>query len=420
MRIAFFIDVFPRISNVFILNQITGLLDRGHEVDIFARGVGDFEHAHEDVARYRLQERMTHLPIPQSWPRRLATAARLIAQPSAWNRATLDAFDTRRHGRNALSLVQLYTALSFMRQPRYDAIHCQFGKLGPPLLPLIAARGMQEPLVTSFRGADLTRLPGQRPGVYEELFEAGDLFLPVSDSFRKRLIDSGCPAERVVVHHSGITVGRFPFEERHAKPGQTTKLLFIGRLTEKKGVDYALAAVAEVLATGRQVEFTIVGDGEDRERLESLVRRLGVEQAVEMVGRQTQDQVIDRLRSSHLLIAPSVTAGDGDQEGIPNVLKEAMATGIPVLATRHSGIPELVEDGESGYLVPERDSAALAEKLVKLIDRPDLWPSLGRAGRAKVEAEFDSRKLNDELVDLYRSVGERRALSAAPAQALAP
>ncbi|MEX2541110.1 MAG: glycosyltransferase [Trueperaceae bacterium] len=406
MRIAMFTDVFPRLSNTFILNQITGLLDRGHQVDIFARARGDFEHAHDEVARYRLADRMRHIPIPQGRRERLTTAIRHLAHRSAWNRGTLNAFNPRLHRDEALSLVQLYTALSFMPQRRYDVVHCQFGKLGPTLLPLIAARGYREPLVTSFRGADLTRLATLHPGIYRELFRRGNLFLPVSASFRERLIDLGCPAERIVVHHSGVMVERFPFAERRVAAGEQTRLLFIGRLTEKKGLVYALEAVAEVLASGRRLELTVIGDGEQRAELHRHAQRLGIEESVVMAGRQTQAQVICQLQRSHLLVAPSVTASDGDQEGIPNVLKEAMATGIPVLATRHSGIPELVDHGVNGFLVPERDAGALAERLAHLIDNSESWPALGRAGRAKVEAEFDSGALNDELVRLYRGVGE--------------
>lgn len=407
MRIAFFIDVFPRLSNTFILNQITGLLERGHEVDIFARSTGDFDHAHEDVARFCLRERMHHFVVPRNHMHRLQNAVRLLVKHRAWHPVMFQALDVRRHGRDAVSLVQLHTMLSFMVRRDYDIVHSQFGKLGPLLLPLRYAGILSAKLVTSFRGADLTRQLLKNPKIYEELFVQGDMFLPVSRTFASRLVEAGCNPDKVAVHHSGIIVDRFPFEERRLDPGEPARLLFVGRLTEKKGLRYALDALARVVSDGMNVNFTIVGDGEERGRIEQQIERLGLQSRVFLLGKKDQKEVVAQLQRSHLLIAPSLTAADGDQEGIPNVLKEAMATGIPVLATRHSGIPELVDDGVSGYLVEERNAEELAAGLRRLLEAADRWPSMGRAGRAKVEAEFDSGRLNDELVTLYRGLLEQ-------------
>jgi colanic acid/amylovoran biosynthesis glycosyltransferase len=137
-----------------------------------------------------------------------------------------------------------------------------------------------------------------------------------------------------------------------------------------------------------------------------MVETLRVGDRVQFLGSKTREEVAELLAAAHLLLAPSVTAADGDQEGIPNTLKEAMAAGLPVVSTLHSGIPELVEDGRSGFLVPERDSEALADRVGWLVDRPDSWPDMGRAGRSRVEAEYDIAKLSIRLVELYQSVLE--------------
>jgi len=110
------------------------------------------------------------------------------------------------------------------------------------------------------------------------------------------------------------------------------------------------------------------------------------------------------LAEAHILMAPSVTAADGDEEGIPNTLKEAMAMGIPVISTLHAGIPELVADGISGFLVPERDAAALADRLRRLVDHPETWAAMGRAGRVRIDSDFDIDRLNDQLLDLYKGM----------------
>jgi colanic acid/amylovoran biosynthesis glycosyltransferase len=121
-------------------------------------------------------------------------------------------------------------------------------------------------------------------------------------------------------------------------------------------------------------------------------------------GRQGQEAVREGLAQADVLVAASVTAADGDEEGIPNVLKEAMASGMPVVGTRHAGIPELVEDGISGWLVPERDVAALAAALARLAAEPERWASMGRAGRAKVEREYDIHRLNDRFAGMLETL----------------
>jgi colanic acid/amylovoran biosynthesis glycosyltransferase len=404
LRIAFVTDVFPRLSNTFINNQLIGLLDRGHEVDIFARSVRDIDRLDERLRIYRLERRLRHLSVPRSPVARVAGAAVRLLDVRSWDRATIDAFNVGRHGRDAVNLTQLYTVLSFLARDRYDVIHSQFGKLGPPLLSLLESPRIAAPLVVSFRGADLSSSLARAPRRYDRLWRSGSLFLPVSRYFRQRLEDLGAPPERIAVLHSGIETGLFQFAARSRLPGEPTRLLFVGRLTEKKGIEPALRATAQALAAGHELELTVVGDGE----LETSAKRLGVELGlggrVHWLGALQHRQVAAALARAHLLIAPCVTARSGDQEGIPNVLKEAMASGLPVLSTLHSGIPELVEDGVSGFLVPERDLPALTGRLIDLIERPDEWPRMGRAGRAKVEHEFDNEAINDRLVELYRDL----------------
>ena len=147
--------------------------------------------------------------------------------------------------------------------------------------------------------------------------------------------------------------------------------------------------------------YHVIGDGPLHDELRGLIERLGITAHVQLHGAKSNDDVLLLLDSADVLLAPSVTATNGEAEGIPNAVKEAMATGLPVIATRHSGIPELVEDGVSGYLVPERDAAALAERLTYLNEHSELWRDMGRRGREKIEREFDTRSLNDTLVKLY-------------------
>ena len=410
LRVAFLIPVFPEIHNTFILNQITGLIDRGVDVHLYPLAVGSYQHAHAEVGEYRLRERDKHLPVPGPHSKRLVTVAKELLDPVSWNAGVFDALNPLR-GRVTWSLLPAYTALSFARNRDYDILHAQFGHTAPAAQRLIDKGAVRAKLVVSFRGADTTSHLPRNPAAYRPVFEKGALFLPVSLDLRERLVAAGSPPAKTMVHRSGVDLRRFEFAPRARAAAERTELLFVGRFVEKKGVAVALEAFALALgalpsgpAGERPARLTLVGSGKLEGQLRSKAAQLGVADAVRFSGPLDADGVAEQMRAAHLLLAPSVTAANGDKEGVPNVIKEAMASGMPVLATRHGGIPELVEDGLSGYLVAEHDVENLAARLLELVNSPDIWTTMGQAGRAKVEAEFDSDKLNDLLLERYLAV----------------
>jgi colanic acid/amylovoran biosynthesis glycosyltransferase len=151
------------------------------------------------------------------------------------------------------------------------------------------------------------------------------------------------------------------------------------------------------------VQFEVFGDGPLRGSLEALISELDLCDRVTLHGFATQPEVIRAIQRSHIFILPSVTASDGDEEGTPTAIIEAMASGLPVVSTQHSGIPEQVEDGVSGFLVPERDASALANALKELLQKPAGWSTMVSAARRRAEHSFDSRALARDLLTLYRS-----------------
>ena len=210
----------------------------------------------------------------------------------------------------------------------------------------------------------------------------------------------GCEEGKIIVHRMGIDVEKFEFSERR-KTG-TIKILSVGRLVEKKGHEYAIKALAKVVnKNGKNIIYRIVGDGPLKDKLMSLAEELRIEDCVEFMGNVEDEELLKLYKESHIFILPSVTASDGDQEGIPVVLMEAQAMGLPVISTYHSGIPEVVIDGKSGFLVPEKDVDALAEKMEFLVEHPELWSEMGWYGREFVEKHYDIRKLNKRLVEIY-------------------
>jgi colanic acid/amylovoran biosynthesis glycosyltransferase len=412
MSIAFIVWGFPILSETFILNQITGLIDRGHNVDIYALdGRSASTKVHPDVHKYNLLQRTTYAPkIPANYAERamkgLLLTAHLPKDPSVFLRS----LNVMRGGMQSVSLRLLYTAVPLLGRGRYDIVHCQFGTTGLQGQLLRSIGALNGRLVVTFRGLDISQHVKQfGHTVYNELFAGGDFFLTNCEYFRRRLIELGCEEQKLLVHASGIDCRRFAFAARCPQPDGSIRLVTVGRLVEKKGIEYSIRAVAKVVAIHSNITYHVIGEGPLRSDLEQLVHRLGVNHVVKLLGPKDQQEIIEILNNSHISIAPSVTAQDGDQDAPVNTLKEAMAMGLPVIATRHGGIPELVEDGVSGFLVPDRDADAIAERLRYLIEHPEVWPRMGQAGRSYVESHYDIEKLNNELVDIYeRLLGEPR------------
>lgn len=407
MRIAYFLSEFPAVSQPFVLNQITGMIDRGHEVTIFAPRYTPVEKLHKIILDYRLDKVAVYYhDYPKNHLKRFLLALRLTASSGLWRRPrlVLRTFNLFAHGRDSASLRLLIAAARVFRVVPFDIIHCQFGTLAPLADTLREIGVIQGRLLTSIRGFDVTKHIKNRPGFYSGVFARGDLFLPVSRSMRQRLVDLGCDASRIVILHSGIDLAQFEFRPPRRNDYEVARIVSVGRLVEKKGFEYSIRAVAKLIGDGHKLVYTIIGDGDLRPRIEQLIRHLRVEKQVSLAGWQTHDEVVKAFVGAQLFVAPSVTGSDDDQEGIPNVLKEAMAIGVPVVATRHSGIPELIEHGVSGYLAPEKDVDQLADGMQRILNHHEDTDSMTRRAREKILREFDNDKLNNQLELIYQQV----------------
>ncbi|MGV2829976.1 glycosyltransferase [Myxosarcina sp. GI1(2024)] len=406
MRIAFLVgEVFPNLSKTFIINQITGLIDRGYEVDMYA-GIPDLQQKiHPDVVKYQLEDRIYYDRIPKNKFSRLLKTPRVLLT-NLWQhpQVILSSLNGIRYGRAATSLMLLHQVIVHLNKHPYDIVHCHFGYEGLKSLPLRDLGLLSGKLIVSFHGVDMTRyLQEQGDRIYDRLFEQGNLFLPISNHWKRKLIELGCPETKIQVHHMGIDGNSFSYVARQAQSDRL-RLVSVCRLVEKKGIEYAIRAVARCIANGHAIEYQIVGDGELSDRLQQLCRELKIEDAVSFRGSQTKSDVVAILNGSDVLLAPSVTARDGDCEGIPVSLMEAMATGLPVVSTWHSGIPELVEDGISGFLVAERDVEGLAAKIEYLCQHPEARSQLGITGAKQVREHYNIHKLNDRLVEIYEEL----------------
>lgn len=274
-------------------------------------------------------------------------------------------------------------------------IHAQFGLYGAEIADL--AHNLQIPLITHFRGQDAYQL-ARRFFIrlaYKNLFKKGSLFLTVSEHLKNHLIKLGCSARKIKVYYGGIDLAQFKFKKRNFKIKKEYKVLMCGRLVEKKGYGLGLKALADL-----PVQINIVGDGPDKEKLKKIARGL----KVKFLGSLPYPEIKKYLANSDFLLAPYQTSKNGDSEGIPNIIKEAMAVGLPVVTTKHSGIPELIKDGLSGYLAEEKDLAKLTEKIKKCINNYEKNKKFVLSARKKIEQKFDLIKQVNTLEKIYREI----------------
>lgn len=305
----------------------------------------------------------------------------------------------------------------WLRYDRPDVVHAHFGPAGWAFLGL--KRGFGIPMVTNFYGYDLSVLPRERPewrDRFKRLFADGELFLVEGHHMRQVLVDLGCPPEKVMVNHLGIDLEQIEFIPRRPQEGGPVRVLVSGSFREKKGIPYAVEAFGRVVHSHPELDLqmTIMGDSRgtpkeeaEKQKILGAIARYGLEDKVRLLGYQPYKVLLDEARDHHIFVSPSVHAADGDTEGgVPVTIIEMTASGMPVLSTTHCDIPEVVLDGQSGFLAPERDVEALAGKLELLVLHPELWPEMGRRGREHVEKEYDVRQQVAKLESIYdRLVG---------------
>ncbi len=258
------------------------------------------------------------------------------------------------------------------------------------------------PVVLTSHGTDLfllDRFPAAR-SLAAPIFRAARQVTVISSPLLERVQRLGVPASRITVLPMPVSAERFAPPLHNVR--DAGRMLFVGRLIERKGAEYAIRAVGDLRRQGRAVRLTVIGDGPERTRLVALIEELGLRQAVDLAGALPHDAIADHYRTASLLLMPAVTDWKGEQEGFGMVLVEAMASDLPVVATRSGGIPDVVTDGVTGLLVPERDAVALAAAAARLLDDPALSTRLADAARADLDRRFSPASLATGFDAVYR------------------
>ena len=283
-------------------------------------------------------------------------------------------------------------------------LHIYFGHIAVHLLPLI--RAWKNPSIVSFHGADVM-VDMNKPAYREatrQMLDAVKLVLVRSESLRRAVADLGCDENKIEVQRAGVPVDEFSFRERNfpsSDSGAEWRFVQAGRLIEKKGLPVTLRAFASFLKRYPNATLTVAGEGPLFGQLQGLAGELTIDQNVSFTGFISQEQLRDLYYASHIFLHPSETGPDGNQEGIPNSLLEAMATGLPAFATEHGGIPEAIKHGVSGVLVPERDDEELAWALLNAVEDRHFLSQVARNGAEVVEEKFNLRLQARRLEDAY-------------------
>ena len=407
VRVAYVMSRFPKLTETFVLDEMIAVERHGAQVELFPLLRERTDQVHAEAVPWI--PRAHYLPFLS--PAILASNATMIVRRPRRYLGALAAMlrGTARSWNFLLGGIGIFPKVvhAARQMERLDVrhVHCHFAN-HPALAGFLIHRLTGIPFSFTAHGSDLnvdrTMLP-------QKIREAA--FAVTISETNRRLIETTCGGSvaNLVVLHVGIDGRRFaPRARRPADDGADgrvrpgPRILCIGTLHEVKGQRHLIAAARILAEGGRTFELSFVGDGPDRAELEALAAEVAPSGKVAFLGQLTRDRIVELLADADLLVAPSVPTASGKREGIPVVLIEAMASGVAVVASHLSGIPELVEDGETGLTVTPGDAAGLASAIGSLLDDPDRRAALAVAGRRRVETEFDLDRNAARLVGMFR------------------
>lgn len=297
--------------------------------------------------------------------------------------------------------------LGLSRKHGLRLLHVFFGTKAIDYLR--ALRGLDIPVTVSFHGRDVGEcltVPRFSRDV-AAMFETVDCVMPRSEHMGRKLVEGGCPESKIWINRAGIPMEKFPLHPRRREPGVPITFLQVCRLIPKKGVHDTIHAFGIVHREQPNTRLLIAGEGESRPELESLVREMALSSSVTFLGKLEPNRIPEALHSADVFVHPSVTAKSGDQEGIPNSMLEAMATGLAPVVTRHAGIPEAIQDGVTGWLVDERSPEQLAERMIWCGRNLEQATKAGQAAHDFVDQNLSIEKRMHDLDNQYAHLIEQ-------------
>ena len=392
-RVGYVVKRYPRYSETFIVAEIAAHEAAGLEVEIFSLRPPNDTHFQEAIARVRAPVHYLHTEGVKAashlWAA-LQDAAAVL--PGFWSE--LEAAG----GEDALAVHHAAVLACAVRRTAIEHLHAHFA-VATATVARLASRFAKVPYTFTAHAKDIFHASVRPEALRRNLSEAATA-ITVSDYNRDYLVQTyGAAAARTHRVYNGIDLQQFPYASPERRP---PRIAAVGRLVEKKGFADLVAACALLRDRGLAYRCDIVGTGPLELALRALMQRCGLEDRVQLVGLRPRSEVVAHIRDAAVLAAPCVIGSDGDRDGLPTVLLEAMALGTPCVSTDVTGIPELLQGDESGLVVPQHDPAALAAALERLLTDPALRVRLATCARRRVEAEFDIRRTAGQLRAVFR------------------
>lgn len=413
-RIGYVLKMYPRFSETFIVSEILAREAAGEEIVIFSLRPPNDARFHPELARVQA-------PVIQvgraSSPRRLwETWGAAMADPTL--ASGLSAHLPELAGASVDDAEQALSVAMLAREHGVSHLHAHFASMATTVARL-ASLISAVPYSFTAHAKDIFHRDVDEEDLRRKLSDA-DHAVTISEYNRRHLRARfpGRDTAGLKLVRNGLEMQRFPYRRR-TELSAVPQLLGVGRLVEKKGFDQLIDAVHALREAGREVRADIVGDGPLHEELAQQIRELDLEEHVHLLGPRTQEEVRALLSHADLFVAPFVIADDGNADGLPTVLLEAMASGIPCVAASVTAIGEVVIDGRTGWLVPTGETGALTEAIAQALDPATDRLARTDAARELVAANYDSRSQALRLRELadpaLRSLGETQPLEVLPA-----
>ncbi len=398
MRIAFVVTSFPEGAPGVVAPSALAFARRGHAVHILELAT----------------TRPAGAPTPPVFPAHVPVTVRAIASPqSPWRRPWRRAAAApraqwgglRRSGGAGSGAAPAPTpgeAPHAHGAEAFDVLYCQSAALAHTIMTRRSAGVVRGRVIVHVRDDDVTR-PARERGETDQIRACRDAdYFVASSSFAKdAAVALGCPAERVSVIGAGVRVNDIPFRAPRAVEAGPIRFISMGPLTAQKGFHRALGALARLRGKGLAVTYDLIGDGSEREHLGALAARLGLSESVRFHGACSTMAAHRLLDAAHVMLAPSMRTREGVIDAAPDAVQQAMAMGVPVVATRHASLADLVRDGVTGVLVRENDAIALGNGVLALLERNDDWPAMAARGRDHLRQSFSVEAVTDKLLSAY-------------------
>ncbi len=399
--LVYLVSRFPSLSETFIYNELLALQQDGFSVGLMPmmRQNAKVKHAYIapllEVVEFMppiasLRHLQAHAYFLRHAPGKYVRALRLVVS-GTWRRPLLLGKSLYAFGKGVACAFQI-------RERRVGHLHAHWATM-PTTAALVIASLLDIPFSFTAHAWDIFK----EPTMLAEKMRRAEFVVTISE-YNSRYLQSLCPdlpAGRIAVVRCGIDLGKFPYREPHHV--RSPLIVSVARLVEKKGLRWLVEACALLRGKRPELRCQIVGQGPQKSFLESLIAELGVQEQVSLLGSLPHEEVQLLLRRASMFVLPCVVDKSGDRDGIPVALMEAMASGVPVISTAISGIPELVQDGVTGLLVPDSDARALAGAIERLLDDPELGLALSRNARRRVLEEYDIERNIRRKESLFRS-----------------